>query len=47
MTGESLGEGKQIVLQSRDQGCGKFSSEVPGLALAYTPQSLGFLEELM
>ncbi len=45
ITGESLGQGKQIVLQGRDRGCGKLRSEVPGLALAHTQQPLGFLEE--
>ena len=44
ITGEPFGQGKQIVLQGRDRGCGKLRCEVPGLALAHTQQSLGFLE---
>ena len=47
ITGEPFGQGKQIVLQGRDRGCGKLRSKVPGLALAHTQQSLGFLERLM
>lgn len=45
ITGEPFGQGKQIVLQGRNRGCGNLRSEVPGLALAHTQQSLGFLEE--
>ena len=45
ITGEPFGQGKQIVLQGRDRGCGKLRCEVPGLALAHTQQPLGFLEE--
>jgi len=45
VTDEPFGQGKQIVLQGRDRGCGKLRSEVPGLALAHSQQSLGFLEE--
>src|SRR5690554_1638263 len=45
ITGEPFGQGKQIVSQGRDRGCGKLCSEVPGLAFAHTQQPLGSLEE--
>ena len=47
ITGEPYGQRNQIVLQGRDRGCGKLRSEVPGLALAYTQQPFGFLEEYL